>query len=194
MQRARKSSNDISISSVANNGGVLGDRELFQTGIPEADPLVVFNGLGLQHLGYEVPVDHSDEWQLTLLRSAEHLVSSGDFGGLQLGASSTHRLVVGSPDSLATTRIVIEVDDGNNGHVDDVIVLRDYTPTSYRTPPVVNEDVRAWPAPWNPALQPLQVRYSLKRAATVRLVMYNTLQQQVAELVAPRAHEAGTLY
>lgn len=133
-------------------------------------------------------------YNFELMKFADSFSRSGMFADLTLTPGSTHRVVVGSYDSLATTQILVEIDTDGNGKANDIRVLRGYNTTSVDRPAVLSEDLRAWPAPWNPALQPLQVRYSLRQAATARLVVYNTLQQQVAELVPSSDHHAGTTY
>jgi hypothetical protein len=129
-----------------------------------------------------------------LMHFSDAFSRSGMFENITIAAGETHRLVIGNTDSLGSTFIGVEVDENGDGEVDDVLVLRQYGTTGIAQPAVRSMDLRSWPAPWNPALQPLQLRYSLRRNATVRLVVYNALQQQVAELVPPQEHAAGASY
>ncbi len=133
-------------------------------------------------------------YTFALMKFGETFESSGSFSALDIEADASHVIVVGSPDSLRTTRIELRVDRGSDGSVHEVRVLRHYGTVDVRTPAVVSEDLRAWPAPWTPGARPLQIRYALQRSASVRLVIYNTLQQEIAEIVPPQPHVAGSMY
>ncbi|MCB2204586.1 gliding motility-associated C-terminal domain-containing protein [bacterium] len=129
-----------------------------------------------------------------VMRFGETFSTSSTFTGIEIADDETQTVVVGSVDSLRTTQIELHVDRGSDGSTDEIRVLRAYGTVSVDRPAVISEDLHAWPSPWNPALQPLQLRYALQRPATARLVVYNTLQQEVVELVAAQPHQASSLY
>ena len=133
-------------------------------------------------------------YALELISFGAKLETSGVFTGQQIRSGERHAVVVGSADSLRTTSVALHVDRDGDCSVDEVRVLRDYGMVSVESPAVISEDLRAWPAPWHPDQRPLQIRYALQRSATVRLVVYNALQQEVAELVPPQAHASGSPY
>jgi hypothetical protein len=133
-------------------------------------------------------------YTLELMSFGQTFSSSGSFSMLDIGAGESHAVIVGNPDSLRTTRIAVHVDRDSDGTVEEIRVLRDYGTVAVRSPAVLSEDLRAWPSPWSPGVRSLQIRYALQRPATVRLVIYNALQQEIAEVVPPQQHAAGSLY
>jgi hypothetical protein len=157
------------------------------------DGITAWMGEGTNILGLRNP-GTKKTYTLSVMKFGQTFESSGSFAALDIEAGESHAVVVGSPDSLRTTRIELHVDRGSDGSVEEVRVLRGYGTVSVRSPAVVSADLRAWPAPWNPDVRPLTIRYSLQRPSTVRLVIYNTLQQEIAEVVASQPHAAGSPY
>jgi hypothetical protein len=133
-------------------------------------------------------------YTLQLMKSSNRFESSGTFDGLDFAEGSSQSIRVGSSDSLATTRIELLVDTDSDGSTDEVIVLRGDAATAVDRPAVISDDLHAWPVPWHPDEGPLSIRYSLRRESTARLIVYNTLQQVVAELVPAQRHYAGSAY
>ncbi len=129
-----------------------------------------------------------------LMRFADSFETSGRFPDLGIAQGETHTVMAGSTDSLRTTQFALHIDRGSDGSVDEIRILRGYGTVSVDMPAVVHEELRAWPAPWNPATQPLQLRYAVRHGTTARLVVYNALQQEVAVVLPTRMLHAGSTY
>ncbi|MDT8323749.1 MAG: hypothetical protein RRA94_06545 [Bacteroidota bacterium] len=158
-------------------------RDSLQVALGEAPALVLLRNAG-----------EGKTYSAELMRFGTGFATSGAFADLTIERGETHGIVAGSTDSLRTTQIALHIDRGSDGSVDEIRILRGYGTVSVDRPAVVHEDLRAWPAPWNPTIRPLQLRYALLRPSTARLVVYNALQQEIAELVPSQMHEAGTAY